>query len=119
MKRILLILTLLISLTLVAESALALSTGLEYGSYTGLGTQDLRASVMGIIRILFGFLGVLAITGIVFGGVLIMISGGNQRRTGTGKMAITAGVIGLIIIFSAYAIASFVINQLISATGAN
>lgn len=73
---------------------------------------------MNVVRILLGFLGVIAIIGIIAGGFLMMTAGGNTERNDTGRKAITAGVIGLVIIFTAYAIASFVINQLITATGA-
>ncbi|NUM25619.1 MAG: hypothetical protein HUU49_03275 [Candidatus Buchananbacteria bacterium] len=106
-------------ISLISSPALALDTGLQYGAQTGLGTKDLRESIMSIVRVLFGFLGVLAIAGIVFGGFLIMLSGGDQKKNSNGRAAIAAGVIGMIIVFSAYALASFVINQLISATGAN
>jgi uncharacterized membrane protein len=95
-----------------------LDVGLDYGTYTGLGTKDIRAGVMTIVNVLLGFLGIIAIIGILAGGFLMMIAGGNQEKTDSGKKAVTAGVIGLVIIFIAYAIATFVINSLITATGA-
>ena len=98
---------------------LALETGLNYGTFTGLGTKDVREGVMTIINVLFLFLGIIVIVGIIYGGFLIMISGGNSDQNDKGKKIITASVIGLVIIFSAYAIATFVINQLITATGAD
>lgn len=73
---------------------------------------------MGIINVFLGFLGVIALVGIIAGGFLMMTSGGNAEKSETGRKAATAGVIGLIIIFISYAIAVFVINQLVTATGA-
>lgn len=104
--------------SLMALPAFALDIGIDYGTYTGLGTTDVREGVMSIITILLSFLGIIAIVGIVFGGFLMMTSGGNEEKTGQGKKAIIAGVIGLVIIFTAYAISLFVVNQLMSATGA-
>ena len=104
---------------LSARPVLALDIGLNYGTYTGLGTKDVREGIMTIVNVLLGFLGIIAIVGIVYGGFLMMTSGGNQEKTDSGKKAVTAGIIGLVIIFTAYAIANFVITQLITATGAN
>ena len=91
--------------------------GLSYGSYTGLGTKDIRASIMSIVRALLSFLGVLSILIVLYGGFTWMIAGGNEEKVSQAKKIISAGVIGLIIIFTSYAIATFVITQLISATG--
>jgi hypothetical protein len=73
---------------------------------------------MTIVKYLFGFLGIIAIIGILYGGFIMMTSGGNQEKSAGGQKAVSAGAIGLVIIFVAYAIATFVINQLITATGA-
>ena len=115
-----------ISLTLIIFAAIVtpvlaqtqLQTGLEYGTFTGLGTRDLREGVMTIVRLLFGFLGVIMIVGIVYGGFLVLVSAGNEEQTGAGRKIITAAIIGLAILFLAYAIAAFVIGQLLTATGA-
>ncbi len=92
--------------------------GLNYGTYTGLGTKDLRLGIMTIVNVMFGFLGILAIVIILWGGFRWLTSGGSEEKIGEAKKIISAGVIGLVIIFISYAIASFVITQLISATGA-
>lgn len=97
---------------------LALDTGIEYGTYTGLGTNDIREGVMNVVNVLLGFLGILAIIIILWGGFRWMTSGGNEEKVGEAKKVITAGIIGLVIIFTAYALATFVISQLLTATGA-
>ena len=102
---------------LVATPALA-QFGLEYGTATGLGTTDVREGVMSIVRLLLGFLGIIAILIILYGGFVWMTAGGNEEKVGTAKKIITAGIIGLVIIFIAYALAAFIITQLITATGA-
>lgn len=90
--------------------------GLSYSTVVGWGTQDLRTTVMLIINIIMGFLGIIAVVGIVYGGFRYMTAGGNEEQAAGGKNAILAGVIGLAVIFAAYAIASFVIQQLANAT---
>lgn len=118
MKKSLIILTTLI-FALTAVPALAtLDVGLDYGTYTGLGTKDLREGVMNVVNVLMGFLGIVAIIIILYGGFVWLTSAGNEEKVGQAKKIITAGIIGLVIIFISYAIATFVINSLIEATGA-
>ena len=118
MKKITTLTTLGVIFALSALPVLALETGINYGTYTGLGTKDLREGIMNVINVLLGFLGILAIIIILWGGFRWLTSGGNEEKVGEAKKIITAGIIGLVIIFTAYAIASFVVNQLIQATGA-
>jgi len=122
MKKGLIIASAILMLSLSVLPALALTgsdVGLDYGTYTGLGTADIREGVMSIVRLLLGFLGIIAIVIILYGGFTWMTAAGNEEKVGKAKQIITAGIIGLVIIFIAYALAAFVINQLIEATGAN
>ncbi len=96
-----------------------LNVGLNYGTYTGLGTNDLREGIMNIINVLLGFLGIIAIIIILYGGFVWLTSAGNEEKVGQAKKIISAGVVGLVIIFISYAIVTFVIESLITATGAN
>jgi len=119
MKKSLIIMTMVFLFTLSVMPALAtLDVGLEYGTYTGLGTKDLREGLMNIVNVLLGFLGIIAIIVILYGGFVWLVSAGNEEKVSQAKKIISAGIIGLVIIFVSYAIASFVITQLIEATGA-
>ena len=69
-----------------------------------------------VIRIALGFLGIIAVIIILLGGFKWMTAGGNEDKVGEAKKLITAGVIGLVIIISAFAIATFVLDSLITAT---
>ena len=53
---------------------------------------------------------------IIYGGFLWMTAGGNDEKVGEAKKWIFGGIIGLVFILSAYAIASFVISNLVNAT---
>lgn len=82
----------------------------------GLPNQDIRVTVARIIRVLMGLLGIIAVVIILIGGFTWMTAGGNEEKVGEAKKWIFSGVIGLAIILSAYAIATFVINSLVTAT---
>jgi len=92
------------------------SLGVSYGAATGLGSEDVRATVARIIRVAMGLLGIVAVVIILVGGFKWMTAGGNDDNVSEAKKWIFAGVIGLAIILSAYALATFIINQLVSAT---
>ncbi|MFA5854330.1 MAG: hypothetical protein WC866_04590 [Patescibacteria group bacterium] len=82
----------------------------------GQQQQDLRITIARIVRTAMSLLGIIAVMIILYGGFKWMTSGGSDEAVGDSKKIITAGIIGLIIILTAYAIASFVINSLITAT---
>ena len=88
---------------------------------TGLGgsltdTGDPRTIIGRIINIALGFLGVIAVGIILLGGFKWMTAAGNEDKTTEAKQLLGAGVIGLIIILSAWALATFVIGQIYGAT---
>lgn len=90
--------------------------GLEYASETGLGQKDIRVTVASIIRTAMGLLGIVAVVIILIGGFKWMTSGGSEEGAEEGKKYIFSGIIGLAIILSAYALATYVINSLVIAT---
>jgi len=90
--------------------------GLSYGAKTGLGTSDVRTTIAKIIKVAMSLLGIVAVVIVLIGGFKWMTAGGNDDQVGEAKKWIFSGVIGLAIILSAYALASFVITQLVDAT---
>lgn len=108
---------LMAALPVFAQLGTTVNRGLAYATIVGWGTQDLRTTVMLIINILMGFLGIIAVIIVLYGGFKWMTAGGNEDQVGEAKKMIIAGVVGLAVIFMAYAIASFVIQQLATATG--
>jgi len=85
------------------------------GDVAGLGSQDLTTVIAQIIRAILGFLGVVAVVIIIWGGFLWMTSGGETEKVGKARKFIIMGIVGLAIVLSAYAIASFVITALVGA----
>lgn len=91
--------------------------GLSYGAETGLSNTDIRLTIARIIRVALGLLGIVALVLILYGGFVWMTAGGDDEKIQKAKKILINAAIGLIIILSAYAIASFVINSLTKATG--
>ncbi len=81
-----------------------------------LGSGDVRQTAARIINVALGFLGIIAVVIVLMGGFKYMISGGNEEKVGEAKKLIVSGIIGLAIILSAWAITSFVVSRLVSAT---
>ncbi|MBI2551399.1 TrbC/VirB2 family protein [Candidatus Uhrbacteria bacterium] len=109
-----------LSLT-AALPALAQPTNGYFGSFTpeaaGLGSEtDFPTIIAGIINTLLGFLGVIAVLIILYSGFKWMTAGGNDKNVEEARKMLIYGVIGLVIILSAYGIASFVLDQLSNAT---
>jgi len=83
----------------------------------GLGDAPLKDTVNAIIKVILGFLGLLAVIIILWGGFIWMTAMGDETKTETAKKLIIAGIVGIIIILAAYAIAAFVITNIGNATG--
>lgn len=88
----------------------------EIQGIIGLGDRDPRNIAASVINVALGFLGIVAVIIILLGGFKWMTAGGNEDKVGEAKKLIINGVIGLVIILAAFAIATFVLNSLISAT---
>ncbi|MCK4553700.1 hypothetical protein KAU19_01935 [Candidatus Parcubacteria bacterium] len=86
--------------------------GFNYAGNLGLGNADPRDAVVSLIKVVMTFLGIIAVVVILFGGFKWMTAAGNEDKVAEARKLIVAGVIGLIIILSAWAITTFVINQM-------
>lgn len=93
-----------------------LDTAGNFSQNIGLGKADIKGSVASIINIVLGILGIVAVVIILAGGFKWMTAGGNEDKVGEARKLIVQGAIGLVIIFAAWGIASFVISQLSTAT---
>ncbi|PSO46039.1 MAG: hypothetical protein BRC22_00120 [Parcubacteria group bacterium QH_9_35_7] len=61
---------------------------------------------------LLGIAGSLALLAFIYGGIMMMVSFGNQERFRKGRKALVAASVGLLIAFSAYIIIGFVLEAL-------
>lgn len=72
-----------------------------------------------LVRIFIGMLGILFMLLTVYAGYLYLTARGEEEKVKHAKETLQRGVIGLIIITAAYAIASFVIGALTGVINAN
>lgn len=99
-----------------AASAASIDFGINYAAGIGLGTRDVRETIASLIKTLMGLLGIVATVLVLYGGFQWMISGGEEKKVEKAKKTIYMGIIGLLIILSAYGIASYVLTNLVTAT---
>jgi hypothetical protein len=90
--------------------------GVGCGAATGLGSGDIRLTVIRIINVFLGLLGIIAVVLNVYAGYTWMTAGGNDDKVETAKKTILSATVGLAIILSAYAITRFVATNLYGAT---
>lgn len=90
------------------------STGTSAG-YSS--TTDIRIIIANIIKVALGFLGIIFVVLVIYAGFLWMTAQGDKTKITKAKDLIINGVIGLIIVVSAYAITTFVVNAIVSSTG--
>ena len=86
--------------------------GFDYAENLELGNADPRDAAVDLIKVIMTFLGLIAVVVILIGGFKWLTSAGSEDKIGEAKQMIIAGVIGLIIILAAWAITSFVVNQM-------
>ena len=83
-----------------------------------IATGGIRETVIEIINYLLSFLGLVLVIVVIYAGVLMIFSGGDDENVTKGRKMLLYAVIGLIIIFLSYAIVSFLAN-ITSGGGAN
>jgi hypothetical protein len=90
----------------------------EAASDSGLATDTSVPTMVGnVIRIVLGISGTAALIIVVAGGVKWMTSGGNETKITSARKLMVSGAIGIVIIAAAYAITSFVMNQMVAVVG--
>lgn len=98
---------------LLATPVLAETTanfGQGYAGNTGLGNEDPRDIIVNILNLAMTFLAIIAVIIILIGGFKWMTAAGSEDKVSEAKRIVVGGVIGLVIILAAWAIASFVLN---------
>ncbi len=116
-----------ISFAIGTLAALTLLVGASVSAQTDLGLQDAAGNI-GLaqgnltlmiargIRAFFGLLGITAVCLIGYGGFVWMTAGGSDEKVDQAKKIMINGSIGLMVILSSFAIASFVINAIVNGT---
>ena len=88
-------------------SALLLSTGTATAQeYTP--PEDLVSAIDKIVNMLFTFLIIIAVVLFIWGGVVIVSSGGDAEKVTQGRNIILYAVVGLVVAFLSKAFAAFI-----------
>lgn len=83
----------------------------------GGSTDEWTDLVKNFISWLLIAAGIITVVCIIFAGYIYMTSGGDPEKAKIGKSAVVGSIIGLVIVFIAYAIISFVSGSLLSGSG--
>ena len=103
--------------TQAVMAAGTLDTGVtQVNQNINLSNSDPRTIATRIINVSLLFLGIIAVSIILWGGFIWMKSNGNEEQIEKAKKILKSGIIGLIIILSSWGIAYFVITRLWGAT---
>jgi hypothetical protein len=107
----------LIVFATMANFVLAQNFGINEVNNTINLTQgsDPRVIITRVIQIALSFLGVIALILIIYAGILWMTSNGDEEKIKQAQQILKNAVIGLIIILSSWAIATFIISRLFGA----
>ncbi|MDP2708784.1 MAG: pilin [bacterium] len=65
-----------------------------------------------IINSVMGVIGSLALAMFIYGGAVWMLSGGNQERVAKGKNILIWAAMGLVVIFTSYALVKFILTTI-------
>ncbi|MDD4996116.1 MAG: hypothetical protein PHW15_01380 [Patescibacteria group bacterium] len=127
MKKFLSLIALVAIVSALAPSALlAQTSNLDLGNnyvqnfreVAGYGEASITEVVGNIIKIVLSLLGLVAVVLVIIGGFQWMASAGNEDKIKSAKKLIGSALVGLIIVVLAYAIATFVISNIVEVTEA-
>jgi cytochrome bd-type quinol oxidase subunit 2 len=97
--------------TLVVPAIASAAVTIEnVGGSLGLGSADLKQTVLNIITFVLGLLGLIAVIMILYGGFIWLTAGGNEDKVDSAKKIISAAAVGLVVILISWAIVNFVIG---------
>ncbi len=89
----------------------------DVGGEAGITTEATLPQIVGsIINVVLGFLGILLLVYLLWGGFKWMTSGGSEDGVKEAQTMIKNAIIGLIIVMASYAISTFVLDALIRVT---
>ncbi len=117
-KKVLLVLASLIAGTFVVYAIARAQVSVDLPTtFAGFGTQNIKVIIENIVRIVLGFVGVVFIVLVLYGGLVWMTSAGEEDKIARAKKILVSATTGLVITLAAYALASFIIRSINIAVG--
>lgn len=89
-----------------------LKTAAGGAGYTTDNTATVNSKISIVVKSVLSFLGVIFLILMIYGGFLWMTAAGNEQQIEKAKTLLTAAIIGLIVVISAYAISYFIVDKL-------
>ncbi|MDZ7798635.1 MAG: Ig-like domain-containing protein [Patescibacteria group bacterium] len=89
----------------------------EIGGTIGLSSMNLKEIVINIIKWVLGIVSLVAVSFLIYGGILWMTSKGNEEKIAKAKKVIVNTVIGIVIILLSWAIVLFVEGFVTNSSG--
>jgi hypothetical protein len=80
-----------------------------------LGVSTFQQLIGKIISAILGVLGSVALLMFIWGGLVWMMAGGNEKKIAQGRDILMWAAIGLVIIFSSYAAVRFILGNIVGA----
>lgn len=80
------------------------------------GVNSPEALIGKVIKAIMGIVGSIALVMFIYGGFVWMMAGGNSQAVDKGKSILMWAAVGLIVIFSSYALVRFVFKDFLGVT---
>jgi len=87
------------------------------GAFGDGGPDQLTNTIGSLIQTFLGILGIVFLVLVIYAGFTWMTAMGDEKKTTQAKNILISATVGLVVLLSAYAISSFVIDSLSKATG--
>lgn len=100
------------SCTLFVLNALQSFAAITAPSGTGLPEGSISLTLTKVVKFFLGIIGALAVLMVIVGGVMYIVSGGDNGKTETAKNIITYAIIGIAVALLAYVIVNTVITNI-------
>lgn len=84
----------------------------QFATENRLTTEGPQALTVRTIQWILGFLGLVAVIMVIYGGITWMTSAGNEKKITQAKQILTYSVIGLVIILLSWSFVTFIISRL-------
>lgn len=92
---------------LLADSTISLTPAPDSG-FAKLGTLTIPSLISGVIRLVVVVAAIIFFFVLVIGGIRWIASGGDKTQTENARNQITAALVGLVIVFAAWAILALI-----------
>lgn len=83
---------------------------IDNAAFKPLGDTDVQRIIGKVIKFILGLTGVIALVMVTYGGLTWMTSAGSSEKVEKAKKTVFWSMIGIIVIFSVYALVDFVIK---------